>query len=94
MLITLTVKNEAQGGHIHLAKVDMDGEKEIGSLHYENEEDKVWLLKVLMDGHSNVSLMGANDKAAGAPEGEYKPCCFFGAMIDALYEAEQKKNPS
>ncbi|HNX47481.1 MAG TPA: hypothetical protein P5202_04430 [Methanomassiliicoccales archaeon] len=94
MLITLTVKNEAQGGHIHLAKVDMDGEKEIGSLHYENEEDKVWLLKVLMDGHPNVSLMGANEKAAGAPEGEYKPCCFFGAMIDAMYEAEQKKNTS
>jgi len=47
-----------------------------------------------MDGHPNVSLMGANEKAAGAPEGEYKPCCFFGAMIDAMYEAEQKKNTS
>lgn len=91
MLITLSVKNEAQGGHIHLAKVDMDGEKEIGSLHYESEQDKEWLLMVLMEGHPNVTLMGANEKAAQAPEGEYKPCCFFGAMIDSLYEAELKK---
>lgn len=91
MLITLTVKNEAQGGHIHLAKVDMDGEMEIGSLHYENEQDKEWLLMVLMEGHPNVTLMGANEKAAQAPEDEYKPCCFFGAMIDALYDAELKK---
>ena len=91
MLITLTVKNEDQGGHIHLAKVDMDGEKEIGSIHYESEQDKEWLLMVLMDGHPNVTLMGANEKAAEAPEGEYKPCCFFGAMIDALYDAELKK---
>ncbi len=91
MLITLTVKNEAQGGHIHLAKVDMEGEHEIGSLHYENEQDKEWLLMVLMDGHPNVTLMGANEKAAETPEGEYKPCCFFGAMIDAMYDAELKK---
>jgi hypothetical protein len=94
MLITITVKNEVQGGHIHLAKVDMGGEKDIGSLHYENEQDKEWLLKVLMEGHPNVTLMGANEKAAESPEGEYKPCCFFGAMIDALYDAEQKKNTS
>jgi hypothetical protein len=44
-----------------------------------------------MEGHPNVTLMGANEKAAEAPEGEYKPCCFFGAMIDALYDAELKK---
>jgi len=94
MLITLTVKNEVQGGHIHLAKVDMGGEKEIGSIHYENEQDKEWLLKVLMDGHPNVTLMGTNERAAEGPEGEYKPCCFFGAMIDAMYEAEQKKSGS
>lgn len=94
MLITLTVKNEVQGGHIHLAKVDMDGEKEIGSIHYENEQDKEWLLKVLMDGHPNVTLMGTNEKAVEPTEGEYKPCCFFGAMIDAMYEAEQKKGDS
>ena len=92
MLITLAVKNDVQGGHIHLAKVDLDGEKDIGSLHYENEQDKEWLLKVLMEGHPNVTLMGANEKAVGAPEGEYKPCCFFGAMVDAMYEADQKKN--
>jgi len=91
MLITLTVKNDVQGGHIHLAKVDMDGEKEIGSLHYENQQDKEWLLKVLMDGHPNVTLMGANEKVAEVPEGEYKPCCFFGAMIDAMAEAEKKQ---
>lgn len=91
MLISLKVMNEAQGGHIHLAKVDMEGEKEIGSIHYECEQDKEWLLMVLMEGHPNVSLMGANERAAEAPEGEYKPCCFFGAMIDALYDAELKK---
>lgn len=94
MLITLTVENDAAGGHIHLRKVDMGGEKEIGSIHYESEQDKEWLLKVLMDGHPNVTLMGANEKAVEAPEGEYKPCCFFGAMIDAMYEAEQKKGGS
>jgi len=94
MLITLTVKNEAQGGHIHLRKVDMGGESEIGSIHYENEQDKEWLLMVLMQGHPNVTLMGANEKAAQAPEDEYKPCCFFGAMIDAMYEKEQKKDAS
>lgn len=92
MLITLTVKNEDAGGHIHLRKVELDGETEIGSIHYENNQDKDWLLMVLMEGHPNVTLMGDNEKVADAPEGEYKPCCFFGAMIDALYDAEQKKN--
>jgi len=94
MLITLTIKNEVQGGHIHLRKVEMDGEKEIGSIHYEDEGQKGWLLEVLMEGHPNVTLMGGNEKAVSAPEGEYKPCCFFGAMIDAMYDEEQKKDGS
>ncbi len=91
MLITLTVENGPGGGHIHLRKVDMDGEHEIGSIHYESNQDKDWLLHVLMEGHPNVTLMGDNDKAVEAPEEEYKPCCFFGAMIDALYDAELRK---
>jgi len=90
MLITLKVKNEADGGHIYLKKVGMGGEKEIGSIHYENDQDKNWLLMVLMEGHSNVALMGANERSIEAPEQENKPCCFFGAMIDALAEADKK----
>ena len=73
MLITLTVKNEAEGGHIYLKKVDLGGEKEIGSIHYENNQDKDWLLMVLMEGHSNVALMGENEKRIETPEQEYKP---------------------
>ncbi len=92
MLITITVKNEAEGGHIHLKKVDMGGEKEIGSIHYENNQDKDWLLMVLMDGHSNVALMGENEKVVEAEGQEYKPCCFFGAMIDAMAEADKKSS--
>ncbi|MCX6651107.1 MAG: hypothetical protein NT131_05575 [Methanomassiliicoccales archaeon] len=92
MLITLTVKNEAEDGHIHLKKVDMNGEKEIGEIHYENNQDKDWLLMVLMEGHPNVTLMGGNEKSNEAAEQEYKPCCFFGAMIDALAEQEAKKS--
>jgi len=53
-------------------------------LHYQNEQDKERPLMVPMEGHPNVTLKGANEKAAEAPEGEYKPCCFFGALIDAL----------
>lgn len=92
MLITLKVKNEPEGGHIHLKKVDMGGEKEIGSIHYENNQDKDWLLKVLMEGHTNVTLMGENEKSIDSSEEEYKPCCFFGAMIDAM--ADKDKKPS
>ncbi len=50
-------------------------------MHYENEQDKERLLKVTIGGHPNGTLMVANDKVAEALEGEFKPCCFFGAMI-------------
>ncbi len=63
-------------------------------MHYENEQDKERLLKVTIGGHPNGTLMVANDKVAEALEGEFKPCCFFGAMIYALYDAEQEKNTS
>jgi hypothetical protein len=85
MLITLTVKDTNDGGHIHLKKVDMDGEKEIGEIHYENSQDRDWLLMVLMEGHPNVTLMRGNL----IPESERikqqdQPCCFFGALIDQM----------
>ncbi|TFG56712.1 MAG: hypothetical protein E4H30_03250 [Methanomassiliicoccus sp.] len=86
MLITLTITNVkgGNGGAIQLKKVDMDGSKEMGEIHFEDSGEKDWLLMVLMERHPNVALIDEEGLCEGAATKPNEPCCFLGAMIESL----------
>jgi hypothetical protein len=95
MLITLMVKKANDGDHgaIMLKKVDMDGSKLMGEIHYEDAKEKEWLLMVLMERHPNVALVEGENNFEGIVHKAGEPCCFFGAMLDALAEEKNNKSP-
>jgi hypothetical protein len=47
----------SEGGRIFLYRQTEDGLFEMGNVKYDHESDKKWLLMVLMDSHSYVSMM-------------------------------------
>jgi hypothetical protein len=92
MLITLKVKKakDGVGGAIELMKVEMGGSKVMGEIHFEEAKDRDWLLMALMDRHPNVTLVEGDGQFQGTVQKPGEPCCFFGAMIDALAEGTKK----
>jgi len=46
-----------------------------------------------MERHPNVALVEGEDNFEGIVHKAGEPCCFFGAMLDALAEEKSKKNP-
>ena len=71
-------------------QVDMEG-AQIGSLHYEASRTRM-AAHELMD--SPQRYADGCREAAQAPEGEYKPCCFFGADRRHVRAGSKKANKS
>ena len=70
-------------------KVDMDGSKEMGEIHFEDSGEKDWLLMVLMERHPNVALIEEEGLCAGPVKKANEPCCFLGAMIESLSQKDE-----